>query len=89
MAREQAEGRDCLMLAPTHELVRELNERARSARLRDTAAGDEVRLRDGTHASVGDVVLTRRNDRRLGVSSTRLGQERRPLDRHRHPRTAP
>ena len=68
--REQATGRDCLMLAPTHELVRELNGRARSARLADTAVGDEVRLRDGTHASVGDVVLTRRNDRRLGVSST-------------------
>lgn len=68
--REQATGRDCLMLAPTHELVRELNERARSARLADTAAGDEVRLRDGTHASVGDVVLTRHNDRRLGMSSS-------------------
>ncbi len=68
--REQDAGRDCLMLAPTHELVTELNERARSARLRDTAAGDEVLLWDGTHASVGDVVLTRRNDRRLGVSGT-------------------
>ncbi len=68
--REQDAGRDCLMLAPTHGLVRQLNERARAARLRDTAAGDEVPLRDGTHASVGDVVLTRRNDRRLGVSST-------------------
>ncbi|MBW9211623.1 relaxase domain-containing protein [Mumia sp. zg.B21] len=68
--REQDAGRDCLMLAPTHELVRELNERARSTRLGDGAADDEVRLRDGTHASVGDVVLTRRNDRRLGVSNT-------------------
>jgi conjugative relaxase-like TrwC/TraI family protein len=68
--REQDAGHDCLMLAPTHELVRELNERARFALLRDTATGDEARLRDGTHASVGDVVLTRRNDRRLGVSST-------------------
>ena len=68
--REQAAGRDCLMLAPTVELVRELNQRARSARLDHTAAGDEVRLRDGTHASIGDVVLTRRNDRRIGVSPT-------------------
>ncbi|MFC5179527.1 MobF family relaxase [Nocardioides taihuensis] len=68
--REQDAGRDCLMLAPTHDLVRELNGRARSARLGDTADGDEVRLRDGTHASVGDVVLTRRNDRRLSVSGT-------------------
>ena len=68
--REQDAGRDCLMLAPTHALVRELNERARATRLGDTGADDEVRLRDATHASVGDVVLTRRNDRRLGVSST-------------------
>ncbi|WP_157514885.1 MobF family relaxase [Nocardioides sp. J54] len=68
--REQNAGRDCLMLAPTHELVRELNERARSARLGDAAPALEVRLRDGTNASVGDVVLSRRNDRRLGVSST-------------------
>jgi ATP-dependent exoDNAse (exonuclease V) alpha subunit len=68
--REQDAGRDCLMLAPTRELVRQLNERARFARLRDTTVGDEVRLRDGTHASVGDAVLTRLNDRRLGVSST-------------------
>jgi conjugative relaxase-like TrwC/TraI family protein len=68
--REQDAGRECLMLAPTRELVRQLNERARFARLRDTTVGDEVRLRDGTHASVGDAVLTRLNDRRLGVSST-------------------
>jgi conjugative relaxase-like TrwC/TraI family protein len=68
--REQDAGHDCLLLAPTHELVRDLNERARTARLADAVVDDEVRLRDGTHASVGDVVLTRRNDRRLGVSST-------------------
>jgi hypothetical protein len=68
--REQDASRDCLMLAPTHELVRELNERARTARLSDSTAGDEVALRDCTYASVGDVVLTRRNDRRLSVSNT-------------------
>lgn len=68
--REQNAGRDCLMLAPTHDLVQQLNERARAARLAETSAHDEALLRDGTHASVGDVVLTRRNDRRLGVSST-------------------
>jgi conjugative relaxase-like TrwC/TraI family protein len=67
---EQAAGRDCLMLAPTHELVSELNQRARATRLGEATAGDEVRLHDGTHASVGDVVLTRRNDRRVGVSHT-------------------
>jgi conjugative relaxase-like TrwC/TraI family protein len=68
--REQSAGRDCLMLAPTHEFVRELNDRARAARLGDAAPDVQVQLRDGTHASVGDVVLTRRNDRRLVVSST-------------------
>ncbi|MGH3371770.1 MAG: ATP-dependent DNA helicase, partial [Nocardioidaceae bacterium] len=68
--REQDAGRDCLMLAPTHELVRELNERARTTRLADAVVEEEIRLRDGTHASVGDVVLTRRNDRRLGLTST-------------------
>ena len=67
---EQAAGRDCLMLAPTQELARELNQRARATRLGDATAVDEVRLHDGTYASVGDVVLTRRNDRRLGVSNT-------------------
>ncbi len=68
--REQNAGRDCLMLAPTHDLVQQLNERARTARLAENPAHDETLLRDGTHASVGDVVLTRHNDRRLGVSST-------------------
>ncbi len=68
--REQDTGRDCLMLAPTHELVRDLNERARTARLADAVVDDEVRLRDGTCASVGDVVRTRRNRRRLGISGT-------------------
>ncbi|WP_157953107.1 MobF family relaxase [Nocardioides allogilvus] len=68
--REHDAGRDCLMLAPTHELVRELNERARTARFADAIPDDEVRLRDGTHASVGDVVLTRRNERRLSLSGS-------------------
>ena len=58
------------MLAPTHDLVQQLNERARATRLAETPAHDEALLRDGTLASVGDVVLTRHNDRRLGVSST-------------------
>ncbi|RYB88961.1 DNA primase [Nocardioides glacieisoli] len=68
--REHEAGRDCLMLAPTHELVSELNERARTARLADGIPDDELRLRDGTHASVGDVVLTRCNERRLSLSGS-------------------
>ncbi|WP_165700076.1 MobF family relaxase [Ornithinimicrobium ciconiae] len=69
-SRDRASGRDCLMLAPTRELVASLNTRARAARLGSTTPGREVILADGTHASAGDVVVTRRNDRRLGVGST-------------------
>lgn len=58
------------MLAPTYDLVRELNARARQARLDGTLPTEEVELRDGIHASVGDTIITRRNERRLGVSGT-------------------
>ena len=68
--RERAGGRDCLMLAPTRELVSELNARARSARLNGSQPKAEVALRDGNQASCGDTIITRRNERRLGVSGT-------------------
>jgi conjugative relaxase-like TrwC/TraI family protein len=67
---ETTAGRECLMLAPTRELVARLNHAARSARLDGMRPDDEVDLVDGNHASVGDAILTRRNDRRLGVSGT-------------------
>ncbi|OLT22056.1 hypothetical protein BJF81_13930 [Ornithinimicrobium sp. CNJ-824] len=66
-SRDRATGRDCLMLAPTREIVASLNTRARAARLASGPPGREVALADGTRASAGDVVITRRNDRRLGV----------------------
>src|SRR5665811_2291709 len=66
-ARERIGGRDCLMLAPTLELVRELNLRAQAAR---GLVGSSVPLSDDCEARVGDVVISRRNDRRLGVSGT-------------------
>jgi hypothetical protein len=69
-ACETAGGRDCLMLAPTRDLVAELNARARAVRLAGTKPRTEVPLRDGNHVSVGDTIITRRNDRRLGVSGT-------------------
>ncbi|WP_157122408.1 MobF family relaxase, partial [Nocardia violaceofusca] len=64
-------GRDTLMLAPTHDLVTELNARARTDRLTRTPAprGPEVVVADGECASVGDVICTRRNNPR-----TRLGE---------------
>jgi hypothetical protein len=58
------------MLAPTRELVAELNRRARDHRLGNVPAGQEVRLGDGNRACVGDVIITRANDRRLRLSAT-------------------
>ena len=55
------------MLAPTRELVAELNRRARDHRI-DGPAGREVRLGDRNRASVGDMIITRANDRRLRLS---------------------
>jgi DNA primase catalytic core len=70
-SRDRASGLDSIMLAPTRDLVADLNARARAARLAgQTAAGPVVRLADGNDASVGDAVITRNNDRRLRISAT-------------------
>jgi hypothetical protein len=58
------------MIAPSRHLVAELNARARAHRLDHSAAGPEVSLADGNRASVGDVIITRANDRRLRLSVT-------------------
>ena len=58
------------MLAPTRELVAELNRRARDHRLGGAATGTRGQLADGNRASVGDVIITRTNDRRLRLSAT-------------------
>jgi hypothetical protein len=58
------------MLAPTRELVAELNHRARDQRRDGAPAGQEERLGDGNRASVGDLIITRANDRRLRLSAT-------------------
>ncbi|WP_341358683.1 MobF family relaxase [Georgenia sp. M64] len=62
-----AAGRSSILVTEAAESVRQLNERARAERIQQglTATGREVRLRDEARASVGDVVITRRNDRRL------------------------
>ncbi|MBY8862865.1 relaxase domain-containing protein [Nocardia sp. CA2R105] len=56
--------RDALMLAPTHAIVTDLNERARADRLaRDTTPiGLETRLSDDLFASAADIICTRHND---------------------------
>ncbi len=61
-------GLDAIMIAPTRDLVRDLNQRARAHRLTDAPLepGQPVaRLADGNTASAGDLIITRRNERRL------------------------
>jgi AAA domain len=67
---DRAAGLDAIMLAPTRKLVAELNCRARDHRLDHSPASSEVRLADGNQASVGDVIITRANDRRLRLTVT-------------------
>lgn len=64
---DRAAGLDSLLLAPTREMVTQLNSRARDDRLATLAKPPEeaARLGDGLQASAGDVVLTRRNDRSI------------------------
>jgi ATP-dependent exoDNAse (exonuclease V) alpha subunit len=67
---DRAVGLDAIMIAPTRELVAELNRRARDHRRVGAPAGPEVRLGDGNRAGVGDMIITRANDRRLRLSAT-------------------
>jgi hypothetical protein len=67
---DRAAGLDAIMIAPTRGLVALLNRRAREHRLGHCVASSEVALADGNQASVGDVIITRRNDRRLRLSGT-------------------
>lgn len=63
-------GLSTLMIAGNAETVAELNQRARADLI---ATGDVkeqgVALRDGTEAGVGDLIVTRRNERRLTTGS--------------------
>lgn len=70
-ATDLAAGKDTVMVAATTDDVSELGARARLDRVTagDVEAGG-VQLHDGTHAGRGDVVVTRRNDRRLKVGPT-------------------
>jgi ATP-dependent exoDNAse (exonuclease V) alpha subunit len=67
---DRAAGLDAIMLAPTRNLVNELNRQARDHLLGSHPAGREVRLADGNQGSVGDVIITRSNDRRLRLTPT-------------------
>jgi hypothetical protein len=67
---DRVAGLDATMIAPTRHLVAQLNRRAREHRLDHSTAIAEVRLADGNRASVGDVIITRSNDRRLRLAAT-------------------
>jgi ATP-dependent exoDNAse (exonuclease V) alpha subunit len=67
---DRAAGLDSIMLAPTRRLVAQLNARARAHRLGQSPAASEASLADGNQASVGDVIITRSNDRRLRLTAT-------------------
>jgi conjugative relaxase-like TrwC/TraI family protein len=69
-ATDRAAGHDSLLIAARRETVEALNQQAQSARLRGQTPGAETGLRDGTSASAGDTIITRRNDRRLAVSNS-------------------
>ncbi|NUS42903.1 MAG: relaxase domain-containing protein [Mycobacteriaceae bacterium] len=71
-ADDVAAGKDAIMLAPTHDIVDALNARGRADRLARDASlpGREVVLADGLRAGVGDLICTRRNNRRLPVART-------------------
>jgi conjugative relaxase-like TrwC/TraI family protein len=66
---DQANGLDSIMLAPTRDLVSELNRLAQERRHPTDRQGLRVALNDGNRCSVGDVVITRHNDRRLLVGN--------------------
>ena len=62
-------GRATVLVSDSNESVTALNNRARTDLILDgTVHGTrESELHDGTHAACGDIVITRRNDRRLLV----------------------
>ncbi|HYO32524.1 MAG TPA: hypothetical protein VES21_06715 [Nocardioidaceae bacterium] len=60
-------GRASVLVTDATSSVIDLNRRARAERLLDgdTITAREVNLADGSQASAGDIVITRRNDRHL------------------------
>ncbi|WP_350353371.1 MobF family relaxase [Microbacterium sp. A8/3-1] len=60
-------GRASVLVTDSNESVQALNNRARADLILDGTvnARREVELHDGTSAAAGDIVITRRNDRRL------------------------
>lgn len=70
---DRDEGLRTLMIAGTGEMVTQLNERARADLIEaGHVEADGLRLHDGTTAGVGDLVITRLNDRRLSTGKARV-----------------
>ncbi|MCU1667932.1 MAG: TrwC relaxase [Blastococcus sp.] len=71
-AADRAAGCDSLLLAGSNHTVAELNARARNTRLLTSRnpSPPEVRLRDGTAASPGDLIIARRNEPALRITET-------------------
>jgi conjugative relaxase-like TrwC/TraI family protein len=65
-----AAGSDSILLAPTNDVIDALNARARTDRLAadpEAANDPTVVLADGLAASIGDIIRTRRNARRIPI----------------------
>jgi hypothetical protein len=69
--QDGAQGWDSMLLAPTNETVTELNARAREHRLDGQLVTAAATLSDGLQASVGDIVSTRENARKLRLRNGR------------------
>ena len=73
---DRSSGLDAIMLAPTRELVSQLNQRARAHRLTTQLEGNRpeasraAMLADGNPASVGEQIITRANNRTLRTTAT-------------------
>lgn len=68
---DTAAGQNAIMIASTNDVVVTLNTRARADRIAaGEVAGPVVDLHDGSQASVGDIIVTRNNDRRLRTGRT-------------------
>jgi len=68
---DTTEGKASVLVTESSRAVRALNERARAERLilDGGVDGREVHLADGSRACVGDIVITRRNDRAIQTMS--------------------
>ena len=65
------QGKDVLLMAQSNDHAREMSRRIRDdlQHLGLVSSGAEASLRDGVKASAGDLIVTRKNDHRLGVAN--------------------